>query len=106
MSPFDPSPEEARKQVQARIKLEKQKVAERGFQNPVESFPPELLLFFRALNLTRGVLSTLDVKVPFIKLLAGWARKALVDKLQPQAKAKEAAKQSSESTTPDSSEIP
>jgi predicted unusual protein kinase regulating ubiquinone biosynthesis (AarF/ABC1/UbiB family) len=79
------SPEEARKQVQARIKLEKQKVAERGFRNPVESFPPELLLFFRALNLTRGVLSTLDVKVPFIKLLAGWARKALVEKLQPQA---------------------
>ncbi|KAH9249840.1 hypothetical protein BASA81_012435 [Batrachochytrium salamandrivorans] len=47
--------------------------------NPVESFPTELMLFFRTIFLLRGLCTSLKVQVKYLRIMGEWARKALLE---------------------------
>ncbi|GBG29143.1 Atypical kinase COQ8A, mitochondrial [Hondaea fermentalgiana] len=73
-------PEESRREMVERIEIGKRKWEEQNFEIPIESFPPELVLMVRSLNLLRALCSSLEVRQPFVRTLASWARRALLER--------------------------
>jgi aarF domain-containing kinase len=45
----------------------------------IEAFPESLIFLFRVIGLLRGLCTSLDVRVPFLQLMVGYARVALVE---------------------------
>jgi len=73
-------PEESIRQTSRRIKLEKKKWEEEEFDIPVEAFPPQIVLIVRSLDLVRALCTSLEVRQPFIKTMATFAKKALLQR--------------------------
>ena len=76
-------PEESIEVVRQRMEMEKTKFyeADNGKKPPIDisTLPPEFILFFRSLDLLRGLCSSLEVRHPFIDTLALWAKRGLLD---------------------------
>jgi CubicO group peptidase (beta-lactamase class C family) len=45
----------------------------------IEKFPESLIFLFRVIGLLRGLCTSLDVRIPFLQLMVGYARAALVE---------------------------
>ena len=50
---------------------------------PVSAWPSELLLFFRCILLLRGLCASLEVAVPYLTTMSGWARRAMLERSPP-----------------------
>ena len=48
-------------------------------RNPVDAWPGELVFFFRVIMLLRGLCSRLEVRMPYMEILATHARRAVVN---------------------------
>lgn len=91
-------PDESRQQALERMEIERKKWEQQNFEIPVEAFPPELILMIRSLQLVRALCSTLRVRQPFIKTLASWAHRALLERYPEPATMLDTPRDVSEST--------
>jgi len=52
----------------------------RSERNPVEAFPSELMLFFRTVFLLRGLCTSLNVRVKYLRIMGAWARRSMLER--------------------------
>lgn len=71
--------ENSRKETYEHVMKAKEKYDNlpRDQRNPVEAFPSELMLFFRTIFLLRGLCTSLNVRVKYLKTMSAWAKRAL-----------------------------
>ena len=72
---------ESRATTLAHIQKAKEKYESlpRNERNPVEAFPSELMLFFRTVFLLRGLCTSLNVRVKYLKTMSAWAKRAMIE---------------------------
>jgi hypothetical protein len=58
---------------------EKWEAKPRSERNPVEAFPSELMLFFRTVFLLRGLCTSLEVRVKYLKIMGAWAKRSMLE---------------------------
>jgi len=78
--------DESRAETMAHIKkaTEKWEAKPRAERNPVEAFPTELMLFFRTVFLLRGLCTSLNVRVKYLRVMAQWARRSMLERFPAQ----------------------
>jgi len=85
-------PEEARakhkKWERKWIKKRKKVAKTTGRKNPVDAYPGDLLFFIRATELLHGLGARLRVRTPYLKIIAPFAKQALIDSVPPSLQAK------------------
>ncbi|KJE88683.1 ABC1 family protein [Capsaspora owczarzaki ATCC 30864] len=77
-SPSAEARDEFNKHVKAQ--MEQYNQLPRSKRNPVDSWPGELVFFFRVTQLLRGLCSAVDVRLPYLSVMTPYARLALLDK--------------------------
>lgn len=97
-------PEESIEVVRQRMEMERTKFyeAEDGKKPPIDisTLPPEFLLFFRSLDLLRGLCASLEVRHPFIDTLALWAKRALLENNKAMVEAAKSRENKTDARTP------
>lgn len=75
-------PKEMRKALQSynEEKMKALKKAPKATRNPIDAWPGELLFFFRVTLLLRALCSTLHVRMPYMEILAPYAKMAMIEK--------------------------
>jgi CubicO group peptidase (beta-lactamase class C family)/tRNA A-37 threonylcarbamoyl transferase component Bud32 len=80
------APEEARKQMKGFRRVAKARRAA-GLKNPVDAYPGDLLFFMRATTMLRALCTLMHTKLPYMAIMAPYARRALMESVPQEERA-------------------